>query len=261
MLLVYGRAFYQIVGEMREVESIGQVWLPTSFQCRPPSAMWVKRKRGRIVRFQQKYSPFVRFRDFESGRTFRPSKQTFAPEEILYFEYPFGTPSPVNEALKLIPKLLGFMYFSLAQSRGGAYPENHNFPVEKARFRTFREEKREYDIARAKVGKIFCCPVTELSDIRITEYYDVYQRVRFVERLQALRRYLVDEFNAQVLSPLAVRNGWSYEPSLKLQGFWEEAEIDAFYNEFLVGKVERAEFLKELYRKCIDGLGEAGSSE
>ncbi|GMU25840.1 MAG: hypothetical protein AMXMBFR16_07450 [Candidatus Uhrbacteria bacterium] len=227
-LLITGDEFHMIEWEEVDIKN-RKYQLPVDFEYLRNETMKVRRKRGLIVGYRQKYSLFTyfkekRFKDWEEKE--KPRSFEFEKDEVIYCQYPFAKKSPTARSLKYLKPIKKFWQFGLDQSRSGVEVESRYFPLERARYTTYASEKRKYDIARGKIRTIFNY-LMDTNGPRLTQYYDIYTVIRYKKYLNDFRDYLVREFNEQVLAVVAKKNGFASVPKLVYSGFLANSELDA----------------------------------
>lgn len=178
----------------------------------------------------------------------RPKRTVWAKNEVFYLEYPYSKKSPTIQSLKYLPILKKFLLFGVNQAKGMAEPNNHSLKVELARYKSFREIKREQDIARGRVRKNFNYLY---EDSRLTNYYDTYFVTRNKKFLNNIRSYLIKQFNDQVFAEIAVRNGFSHKPHLELiEGlFPTNQELDKILADYHNKKVSLDDYINITIKK------------
>lgn len=226
-LLITGDEFYMI--EWGEIDIKNKKYhFPVDFEYLRNETMKVRRKRGEIIGYSQKYSLFTylkekRFKNWEEKE--KPRSFEFEKDEVIYCQYPFAKKSPTAQSLKYLRPIKKFWQFGIDQSRSGVEVESHYLPLERARYTTYASEKRKYDIARAKVRTIFNY-LMDTNGPQMTQYYDIYTVIRYKKYLNDFRDYLVHEFNEQVLAVVAKKNSFASAPKLVYNGFISNAELD-----------------------------------
>lgn len=241
-LLIEGEAFYAIDWGHRNINGYEFV-LPLRFRYLRTCTMRVKRKNGHIIKFYQKYSwigQLLNQKRYGRDESDKLREVEFDKSEVFYTRYPFGGESPAKESLKYVRKILNFWDFGYYQSKGAAYPEIHDISVERARFRTYKEENRKHELIRGKIRKIF----NYVYEGKITQFYDVYQVVQFKKRLNDFRNYLIREFNAQVLNVLAQKNRFEEAPKIRLKGIMTNQEIDRIHEKFKRREITLKQFIE-----------------
>lgn len=235
-LALYGESFYALDWEEKQIEKRKYI-LPSNFRYLGTSAMSISRNEdGSIQGYNQRYSPFAQL-PRELPRSF-----IFRRDEIFYTKYPLNPIHPVKKSMYLLKRLLGFWAFGLNRSES---VKNKRLQVVWAKQKRFSEEKRKYALARARVRSNFHY-LLDLDDLTITEYYDIFLVVRYKKELNDVRNYFVQQFNEQILTPLAEKNSLRQAPRLELMSFMTNQEIDAYFEEYKSKRITSKEFIEKV---------------
>lgn len=250
-LLKDGKIFYKIDWEEVEVDG-NKYTLPVNFRYLRTSAMKTCSQKESIKSYEQKYSLISYIFDLDFKKydgTKLPRKFKFDKNEILFLKYPFDDKSPTKKAIKYLPIIKKFRKFIINQARSSVEVNNHILSLEKARYTTYKIEKRRYDLTKCKIKTIFNHLFDVDKDLRITEYYDVYTVVRYKKHLNNLREFFVKEFNNQVMQSIAKKNNLTETPVLKVEGFLTNTEIDKVFQEFTERKIALDDFIEKIVKK------------
>jgi len=247
-VLIEGKTFYRI--EWGDEEVGGATYkLPKNLMYLP----FVTIKKTRTG-YLQKYSFFTylfdtNFRNHYEGSGKRyPRKYRFGVDEILKLGY-LEDASPVMRSSKYVAVFENFWQYGLNHSRGGAEPENQSLSIERTRYTTFAIEKRKYDLAKAKVAKIFnYIPTGTGKDFGLTEYYDIYTATRYIRFLCRLRDKLVNDFSDQVLGRIGEKNNFSPLPRLQMRYLMTEARVDEIFELYSSGRIDNQKCIKLLFK-------------
>jgi len=242
-LLVDGKAFYAIDWGKVDIDDRSYI-LPRDLSYICTSTMKVRRRFGRVVGFKQRYSLLTRLKE----KHLALRNRDFSEDEVFFVMYPFDRKSPVQRSLKYLSRIIGFSDFGLAQSKAGAQPEDFSLELERARYKTYKQEKKKHDLARAKVRREF--NYLAQVDVKITSYYDIYSVVRYKKFLNNLRSFLVEEFNKQIFRRMAQKNGWQDSPRLSMiEGyFMSNREIDEYFRQYCSREIDLDTFIKEVIK-------------
>jgi hypothetical protein len=226
-LLVTGAAYHMI--DWGEINIKGTRYqFPVNFDYLPNETMKVIRKDDVIIGYRQKYSLYTylkekMFKDSEGES--KPRSYEFEKDVIFYLKYPFAEKSPTAQSIKYVPAVNKIWQFGIDQPRSGVEVENYYLPLERARYTTFASEKRKHDLVRAKIRTIFNY-LMDTNGPRMTQYYDIFTVIRYKKFLNDFRNYLVNEFNEQVMKPVAIKNGMPCTPKLTVEGFLTNRTLD-----------------------------------
>lgn len=240
-LLIERGAFYAIYWGQRNINGYRYV-LPLRFRYLRTCTMRVKRKHGHIIKFYQKYSwigQLLNQKKYGRDTNQKFREVEFDKSEVFYTRYPFGVESPAKASLKYVRKILNFWDFGYYQSKGAAHPKMHDISVERARFRTYKEENRKRELIRGKIRKVF----NYLYEGKITQFYDAYQMVQFKKKLNDFRNYLLREFNEQVLEVVARKNRFKEIPKIFMKGIMTNHEIDSVHEKFKKREISLQQFI------------------
>lgn len=249
-LMIKGIFFSEVVWDSIDID--GRTYtLPVDFNYIHPSTMGVVRKDNEVVGYKQVYSiitSFLRRKDYSYKDLIKNRKVTFSTDQIFYGYYPFSSQSPAKESMRLLKAANRFMEFSLDTATAGAYPENHQLNIERAKYKSVRLEKVKATVARSKIRKIFNY-IPEAGDLKITEYYDIFTVIRYRKFLNKMRDYMVSEFNKQVVSEILRKNNLSVKVTLKYRGFLDNGEINKAFNAYKDGSLSNQDLIKEIVEK------------
>jgi hypothetical protein len=208
-LLVGGATYYAVSWE-KVTSNSAEYEFPTDFNFLHPSTVSISGDRNKDFIIKQRYPIWTIITDQFDGVFNRNVKS----QDAFYLQYPFSKDSPVKNSLKLIPAIQKFYKFGLDQGEGSINGKNHSLPVEMARYKTFSEEKRKLDFSRIKIRRKFNYL---FEDQKLTSYYDVFIVVRYKLFLNDLRQFMLDEFNKQIMSQVAIRNKLEETPKVKIK--------------------------------------------
>ncbi|MDR3642484.1 MAG: hypothetical protein P4L74_02535 [Candidatus Doudnabacteria bacterium] len=231
-----------------EVELKGKkLILPVYFNFLPTETMKRVSGIGGSVTYQQKYSWLTyltnnRFRDWEGQ--LKPRKYEFDRDEVLYYENPLSKRSPVQKTLGYYPSIKKFWMFGIKQGKGSNEPTERYLPIEFTRYTNYKKEKRKHDIIKGEIGYAFKSLLSQ--DVAVTTYYDVYTVIRYKKTLNDWRKYLVDQFNKQVLETLRAKNNFDHEIKLEYSGFLPNEGWDKIFADYTAGRIGWDVLLKEL---------------
>jgi hypothetical protein len=249
-LIVTGDDFRMI--EWTEVDIQKRKYqLPVDLKYLSNETMKVIRKERTIVGYQQKYSLFTylkenRFKGLDDKE--KPRSFEFEKDEIIYTRYPFAKKSPTAQSLKYLKPIKKFWDFGLDQAKSSVEVEDHYLPLERARYTTYAQEKRKHDLARGKIRTIFNY-LMDTNGPRLTQYYDVYTVIRYKKFLNDMRDYLVQQFNEQVLTAVAKKNGCTSNPKLVYSGFLSNIELDSALQNYRDGALTFDQIIQQIVKK------------
>lgn len=178
----------------------------------------------------------------------RPRKTKWKKNEVYYLEYPYSRKSPTIQSIKYLPIFKKFLLFGVNQAKGLAQPDNHSLEVEVTRYKSFNQVKREQDIARGRTRKNFSYLY---EDSLLTNYYDTFFVTRNKRFLNGIRSYLIEQFNEQVLSELAIKNGFARGPKLKLKEglFSTNQELERILTDYQNRKISLDDYIDRTIKK------------
>ncbi|MGK2848705.1 MAG: hypothetical protein ACSLEX_01405 [Minisyncoccota bacterium] len=249
-LMIKGIFFSEVVWDSIDIDGRTYI-LPVDFSYIHPSTMGFVRKNSKIVGYKQVYSiitSFLRRKDYSYKDLIKNRKVTFSTDEIFYGCYPFSLHSPTRESKKLLKAANRFMEFSLDTATAGAYPENHQLNIERAKYKSVKLEKVKATVARSKIRKIFNY-IPEAGELKITEYYDIFTVIRYRKFLNKMRDYMISEFNKQVISEILRKNNLSVKATLKYKGFLNNIEINKAFDAYKNGSLSSQDLIKEIVEK------------
>lgn len=202
-------------------------YLPEGFYYLDPSTVSPRYKDSKIVGFEQKYSWWT----ILTSTYFEFCDRDFKKDQVLLVKYPLGSNSPAQESLKYLPRIKYFWNFGLQQSQASLEPQNHSLDLEKTRYKTYQNEKREYDITRTKIRRNF---YYLYENVHLTSYYDVYTVVRYRKYLNDMRDLFVTQFNEQVLKRIFRKSKLKEVPRLAIKKglFMDNVTIDSYFDQF-----------------------------
>ena len=243
-LIVYGKSFYAI--EWEEIRIGGSSYVVSALlSSLHPSTMWTKRDANqKVVRYTQWYSPFTDLRGFSvpSGRRWH-----FQPDEIFYAEYPLSFVHPVKKSMRSVGSSLSFWKFIDDQTEGMDL-KNKNLGAVKSRNTLFSTINREHQLIRAKISRDFH-RFLDVNGPAMTKYYDLFWVVRYKKELNNFRKYLMQEFNKQVLQQVMEKNGFAVAPKLRLEGVMSNQELNQAWQEYTSRKIDNKELIERLREK------------
>lgn len=252
-LMVTGVSFYRTYWDEVDIKN-NKYMLPVDFDYLRDSTMKIKKINGCITEYLQKYSIITYY--FTNKNYFKgygdkeiPRKVSFLPEEVFYCKYPISNDSPTKASLKYLKQTKKFWDFGLDKARSGADPDDHMLSVEKTRYVSYTDENRKYDLAKSKIRTIFH-HLTEGSNLKMTQYYDVYRVIRYKKFLNTMRSYLVHEFNKQIMEVVAKKNNFDSVPKLRYDGFLTNKELDASFDAYKKGELSFDDLIETTIKKA-----------
>ena len=209
-------------------------WLPVE------TVSPVYEKEGAIKGFTQQYSAKC---SYETAQNYEAE---FLPDEVFFVEWVF------DEDKKGVSPLLALLgnsqtenkLFDLIQKQSYAFthPDDHSRNAERARYSSFQEAKKRSDIAKiksiAKIGGIIQQPMTD--------YYYAYYFAKNRKKVAAIREYLVDQFNAQVLTVISRKNNLPQPARIKIVGYLSAQEIAKLIDDLKSLKISSKELVDVL---------------
>ncbi len=228
---IHGDHYYAI--DWTIPENTGDLVLVADFTYLHTSTMHIKRTLGgKVVGYRQRFSRLAFLnRPYNNER--QPRVFDFEVDEILHIQYPFGDVQPVKQSLGLLKKSQAYWKFTLDFGRSWGSVVGMSVNAERAKYMNYTAEQRNFYLTRAKIGKNFH-QFESIRELSRTNYYDAYILCRYMRDKVRARQFMVDQFNQQVLAPLAMRNNIKRPPILELVGLTTESEIDE-----LMGAVEQ----------------------
>lgn len=179
---------------------------------------------------------------------------SFKKDELLVFRHPTLFPSsPVGKSLELSRHLNDWTEFSLLSGQASNEPLNHLLPVERSRYINLEELRRNEDVKRLKIRRLFKQPIGGMN-AQITDYYAVLGYLEYKKQLNKMRDYLVGEFNKQLLDLVADKNKIKSPITLEYRGFISDTQLDLAFDKFRRGTInvqEFAERVKDDYNKDL----------
>lgn len=242
-LMVQGESYYAI--EWGESVVNGERYiLPKHFHYIDPSATAPERKNWEIVQFKQLYSLPALLTD----NTDLIRNRNFSVEDILWLQYPFGNSlSPSFSSFKYLQGIKRFWSSGTDRSQAAAEPENYQLNLVRARYKSYEQDLRGYQILRTKIQKEFHYVI---SEPRLTTFYDIFVSARYMKFLNDFRSYLVSEFNTQVLKRVAEKNQFGKVPKIFIKkGLLISNEvIDEHFRQFEKKELSIDEFVDRVIK-------------
>lgn len=209
-LLLFGRVYFVMVwsDDGKKLVRINRL---------PSETMKAIRRRGKIRRYRQQYSIFTSNEVIQRAsprvhwnldEEVRGTTFYFALDEIFFLEWPFdpkrrkGYP-PIREAVKHVKQWKSFFKRTTLQMEAMAQPELKDWSHVLALGYDFDKELYRQKVAEIKMMK----PFYVLQEIPKTPYYDVWQLKEMLQFIGNIRKFLLDEFNRQVVGAILQRNG------------------------------------------------------
>ncbi len=240
---IHGEHFYEI--DWKIYDDKNNLILVDDFRYLHSSTMHTKRDMsGNITGYSQRYSR-ISFKKKTYGSDLKNRVTNFEPTEILRIEYPFGSPHPVKKSLKLLKTTSAYWKFNLDYARSAGSKIGMPYSAEKAKYKDYSREIRKYKLTKAKISKNFH-QIDGMQDLSMTAYYDVYNVCNYLEFKMRARQFMVDEFNKQVLAPLAAKNNIKSKPILKIVGLSTESDVTELMKAFQDKVINYPEFIELL---------------
>lgn len=225
-LLIYGKVFYRIDWSKKKYFENETRWGISGLRWLPVETMKVIKSGKQIRKFKQEYSYNVAHKDLQGITT------EFEPDEIFFVEWSFDKGkkgvSPVKQIASLCGEMRDFLEYCGFYSRAMYHPEDSSFPVERARFSSWEDEKIKEDRRQMKIqdalGLVPTAPMTE--------YYDIYQFIKSKTRIAQIRKYLLDEFNEQIVQNILKKNSIVESAKVNLVGYASLKEINDLFSKF-----------------------------
>ncbi|KKK63216.1 hypothetical protein LCGC14_2996510, partial [marine sediment metagenome] len=145
-----------------------------------------------------------------------PRVEYLVPDKVALFalQPPFAkTPgrSRLKQAQRLARREMKLMDAMLAASHASAYPDDHRWWVERARWLTSARLQTDMNRLGLRIGSIMGDSATmsigTMTGTPMTSFYEVYDMLSFRWRVATLRESLLRQFNEQVVGRLLTRNG------------------------------------------------------
>lgn len=246
-LIVDGIAIYAI--EWDKVKIKNRVYfLPVALSWVNPATVNFVNEKGIVA--EQKFSWVAK----HAEDYYQYQDHLFKKDELLVFKHPTLFPSsPVGKSLELSKHLNDWIEYSLLNGQASNEPLNHLLPVERSRYVNLGELKREEDIKRLEVRRLFKQPIGGM-DAQVTDYYAVFGYLEYKKQLNKMRGYLVGEFNKQIMDIVASNNKIKSPVTLEYRGFTSDTQLDVAFSKFRRGEInvqEFAESVKDDYNKDL----------
>lgn len=207
------------------------------------STMHTKRNvSGNVIGYFQRFSRLA-LRQNNHYSDIKNRVTHFETNEILHITYPFGDPHPVKKSLGLLKNTSAYWKFGLDYTRSMGSKIKMPYAAEKARYKDYAKKMREYKLTKAKISKNFH-QIDGMTDLSMTAYYDAFTVCEYLIHKIRARQFMVDEFNKQVLDPLAARNNIKTPPLLKIVGLSTEAEVIELMKAFDGKVINYQEFIE-----------------
>jgi len=239
-LLIFGKAFYRIDWAEKVYEENKTRWVVEGIRWLTVETMDVVKSAGQIRGFKQEYSYNVTYKDL------RGISIDFEPEEIFFVEWIFDEGkrgvSPIKRLISLCEEMHDFLEYIGLCTKAMYHPEDSSFAVERARFTSWEKEKRKEDQRKIKIQDALGIMPTA----PMTEYYDIYQFIKLRKRIAQIRKYLLDEFNDQIVKRITKKNGFSESAEVKLVGYKSVSEIDEYFSKFKSKELSNKEVVNAL---------------
>lgn len=240
---IHGEHFYEI--DWKVYEDKNKLIMVDDFNYLHSSTMHTKRDvSGNITGYSQRFSR-LSFKQKTYGADLKNRVTDFETDDILHIEYPFGSPHPVKKSLNLLKNTASYWKFSLDNARSMGSKVGMPYSAEKAKYREYAHEIREYKLTKAKISKNFH-QIDGMQDLSMTSYYDAYTVCNYLEFKMRARQFMVDRFNKQVLAPLAAKNNIKNKPILRMVGLSTEADVTELMKAFKDKIINYPEFIELL---------------
>ena len=124
-----------------------------------------------------------------------------------------------------------------------ANPDDKRFWVERARridLKKALENQQKRQLLMTKelgVPEIYTPPP-------MTEFYEVYYFLKFRRRLAEIRKYILDQFNEQVIKRFALKNGYAAEARIVDVGYLSIRDIDSLLAQFATREKTKEDIMK-----------------
>jgi hypothetical protein len=238
---IYGDNYYAISWTVPEKPT--DLILVDGFTYLHASTMHLKYSLGgKMTGYKQRYSRLA-FLNHSYDREKKVRAFNFDPDEILHIKYPFESLPPTKQSMGLLRKSQAYWKFTLDHARSGGSVISMGINAERARYKNYAAEHRAFQFTRAEIGKNFH-QFESIRELPRTDYYDAYVLCRYMRDKVRARQFIVDQFNAQVLMPLARKNNIKNPPVLEMVGLTTEAEVDDLMSAFKKNLIDHNEFIE-----------------
>jgi len=238
--MVYGRNYIKI--EWEQDSKSDKYWHVSRFIWMFP---------GDIKLIQPRNGP-VTYQWWHREETFNPQspivEERLAAEDIITTTWIFDGAEKLGESP--IKRVIGYYWEgiryhteTLAYMYSWANPGDKRFWVERARridLKKALENQRKRQLLMTKelgVPELYPPPP-------MTEFYEVYYFLKFRRRLAEIRKYVLDQFNEQVIKRFAIKNGYTDEARIAEVGYLSEIEIDSLLAQFTAREITKDEVFK-----------------
>ena len=251
VLLVSGRVCYAMVWSDDGKQLV-------RFKRLPVETVRVKRKKGEFLRFHQQYSlfttremvqeatPNIHWSGSEQikGTTFH-----FDPDEVFYLEWPFDRKgrqgySPSRDVLRFAQRWTSFHQRIGLQAEARAQPELRDWRHVLARQYDFARELERQQRAEVQIRKVF----RVVQDGPVTPYFDIWQHKEMLQFVGGIRKFLLDEFNAQVVGPILQKNGIEASARYVCDNKLSNQEIQQLFDWYAAGDISYKEALDQMLK-------------
>lgn len=246
-----GDAYFSIYWDEKKEHNTDFI-LPVDFHYLRTETIKEIVKNGAVVKYIQKYSkPGIReLKNLYPETSFDTIswEVVFNPDEIIHFKYPFAERTPAMDSMYLLKKDSMYMD-AILRMKLGIHPHVKSYRVEKVRFKTFNDSKKLHDEKRASISKNFLY-VPGMLMSQHTEFYEAYRTAQCYKKLNALRNYLLQTFNKQVMEVIKKKNALSENLNLILNWkfFSSDEEVDRYFKEYVDGNIDFNTMHKLIYK-------------
>jgi hypothetical protein len=225
------------------IDETSKLMLVTDLRYLRSSTMHVKKSANGVpTGYMQKYSRLA-YLSKKIGEENKPIKFTFKPDEVFYITYPFGNPPPVQGSMSLLNRSQRYFRFILEYGQAQISSKGLKWAEERARYKNYTKEYREFLLTRAQISKNFH-QFDSIRKLTLNDYYDVYILSRYMADKVRARQYFVDEFNKQILLPLAHKNGIKRAPTLAMINLSSKEDVDDLRSAYENKTIDYQEFIE-----------------
>jgi hypothetical protein len=231
-MLEHRDVYYQIVFER---ETTDAVWMLATLAWLAPETI-LPVGGGTQARYEQ-YASVRAFEGAGVGVIGKPREwlETFGPEEIFHLRWPLTEPSqtraPVREARLASRAIDRHAKEMLLNARAMAEPNERFLTLTRARAGAYADALEHEKQASAVAGdRLFLPP-----DTAVTEYFYIDRLIRSRVAAAAVRSYVIDEFNRQVLRRWTEQNGWPEVRLTTRRTFWAKGDWVSFWEQYQEG--------------------------
>jgi hypothetical protein len=151
--------------------------------------------------------------------------------------------SPIKRVTRYYWECVRYYTVTLAYMYSWANPDDKRFWVERARYIDLKKALENHRKRQLLMTKELGVPEMYPTP-SMTEFYEIYYFLKFRRRLVEIRKYVLNQFNEQVIRRFALKNGYDDEARIAEVGYLSISEIDSLLTRFTAREITKDEVLK-----------------